>query len=340
MAGRKTLGGTLSGIQKASILMMSIDEDAASKIFSMMSEDEIKEISHTMSTLGTVEADVVDSLTHEFTENISTGGTVIGDLTSTQKLLAKALGNEKVSTIMEDISGPAGRTTWDKLNNVNEEVLASFLKNEYPQTTALVLTKIRPSQAARVLSVFPEEFAMEVLQRMITIEPVKREILSGIEKTLQAEFMSNLASTKQFDSYEMIAEIFNNLDRSTEAKFLETLEEKDADSAERIRELMFTFEDLMKIDAAGIQTLLRSVDKDKLAIALKGANEAIRDLFFTNMSERAAKILKEDMESTGPVRLKDVDEAQTAIVTTAKTLADSGEITIPEGDEAEEEMIY
>ncbi len=340
MSPKKDTDTKFNGTQKASIIMMSIDEDVATKVFSLMNEDEIKEISQTMSSLGTVDQSDVDDLMDEFSEQIGHGGSIIGDLDSTQKLLTKVLGAEKVATIMEDIAGPAGRNTWDKLNNVNEELLASFLKNEYPQTAALVLTKIRTSQAAKVLGVLPDSFSMEVIQRMLTIEPVKREVLADIEKTLQTEFMTNLASTKQFDSFEVMAEVFNNFDRNTENKFMELLESNDPDSAERIKELMFTFEDLVKIEAAGIQTLLRKADKDKLAIALKGSSDEIRDLFFTNMSERAAKIMKEDMESKGPVRMRDVDEAQMSVVTTAKEMADSGEIIIPEGNEEEEEMVY
>lgn len=340
MAPRKSADGKFNGVQKAAIVMMSLEESIASKVFSMMDEEEIKEISHVMSSLGTVPAETVDNLMVEFSEQMSTGGNVVGDLEHTKKLLSKILGPERVETLLDDLGGPIGRNTWDKLNNVNEEVLASFLKNEYPQTAALVLTKIRTSQAARVLSVLPDDFAMDVIQRMITIEPVKKEVLNDIEKTLQAEFMSNLASTKQFDSYEMIAEVFNNFDRNTENKFLEMLEKNDSESAERIRELMFTFEDLIKIDAAGIQTIIRSADKEKLTVALKGANDELRDLFFKNMSERAAKIMKEDMESKGPVRMRDVDEAQMSIVTTAKDLAESGEIIVPDGGEEEEEMIY
>ena len=339
MSQRKA-DGKHTGREKAAIIMMSLEEDVAAEIFALMTEEEIKEISQTMATLGAVEPKTVENLASEFADEMSHGGSFIGDLESTKKLLARALGDDKVESLMENIGGPIGRDTWDKLNNVNEEMLASYLKNEYPQTASLVLTKIRTSQAAKVLSVLPDDFAMDVIQRMITIEPVKKEVLLDIEKTLQAEFMTNLASTKQYDSYEMIAEVFNNFDRSTEQKFLEMLDSNDPEASERIRELMFTFDDLIKIDGAGIQTLIRNADKEKLAVALKGANDKIRELFFNNMSERAGKIMKEDMESKGPVRMRDVDEAQMAIVNLAKELDESGEIIIPEGDGEEEEMVY
>jgi flagellar motor switch protein FliG len=228
---------------------------------------------------------------------------------------------------------------WDKLANVNEVVLANYLKNEYPQTVAVVLSKIKPDHASRVLANLPENFAMEVIMRMLRMEAVQKEVIDDVERTLRNEFMSNLARSQGRDAHEMMAEIFNNLDRSTEDRFLQMLEDRNRDAAERIKQLMFTFEDLAKIDSAGIQTLLRAVDKDKLSIALKGASEAVRDLFFGNMSERAAKILREDMEAMGPVRLRDVEEAQVEMVVIAKDLAAKGEITIAEGD-GEDELVY
>jgi flagellar motor switch protein FliG len=190
-----------------------------------------------------------------------------------------------------------------------------------------------------VLAVFPEELAMEVVARMLTMESVKKEVLDGVEKTLRLEFMNNLAKTQRRDTHEIMAEIFNNFDRATEGKFMGVLEQKNAEAAEKIRALMFTFEDLKKIDPSGIQVMLRGVPKDKLALAMKGASETIKELFFKNMSERGAKLLREDMEAMGPVRLKDVDEAQMAIVQVAKDLAAKGEIVIG-GDSAEDQLVY
>jgi flagellar motor switch protein FliG len=340
MAGSKSSNSSYTGVQKASILLMTIDEDVASKVFSMMTEDEIRDISHSMSGLGKVDQGEVESLIKEFSEEISGGKNIIGDINNAHKILSKALGADKVASILGDISSPMGKDTWDKLNNVSEELLASYLKNEHPQTVALILSKIRTSHASKVLSIMPEEFTFEVIRRMINLEPVKREVLSDIEKILQMEFMANLSTKKESDGFELMAEIFNNFDRATESKFFDLLDKKEPALSEKIRELMFTFEDLLKIDGAGVQVILRNADKEKLPIALKGASEEIKDLFFKNMSERAVKILKEEIESLGPVRISDVDEAQMSIVNTAKKLADSGEITIPEGDEGEEQLIY
>ena len=263
----------------------------------------------------------------------------MGSFEQTQRLLASFLDPDKVDGLMEEIRGPAGRTMWDKLGNVSEGVLANYLKNEYPQTVAVVLSKVKPDHASRVLGALPEDFAMECVTRMLRMEPVQREILDKIEQTLRTEFMSNLARTSKRDSHEMMADIFNSFDRQTETRFISALEERNRDSAERIRALMFVFEDLSKLDPGGVQTLLRAVDKAQLGLALKGASEDLRNLFFSNMSERAARILREDMENMGPVRLRDVDQAQMAMVQSAKDLAQKGEIMLA-GSSGDDELIY
>jgi len=336
---QKTDFRSVSGSQKAAMLMLSLGEEHAMRIFQMLDEDEIKELSQAMANLGSVDSEMVERLFVEFTEKISATGSLHGTLESTERLLAKALPREQVDNILEEIRGPAGRTMWDKLGNVNEEVLANYLKNEYPQTVALVLSKVKADHAARVLEMLPEDFAVEVVMRMLRMEMVQKDILDGVEKTLRTEFMSNLARTNRRDPHEMMAEIFNNLDRANEGRFMTALEDRNRTSAEKIKALMFTFEDLTKLDPSGVQTLIRTVDKSKLGIALKGASDQLKDLFFSNMSERAGKILREDMESMGPVRLRDVDEAQSYLVNTAKELAAKGEIIIADA-KGEDELVY
>ena len=330
---------TLNGPEKAALLILSVGEDNAAKLFSLMDDDEIKEISQTMANLGTVSASLVERLFVDFADQISSTGSLVGSYESTERLLAKALDKSRVDNIMDEIRGPAGRTMWDKLGNVNEMVLANYLKNEYPQTVAVVMSKIRADHAARVLGQLPEAFAMEVVMRMLRMEAVQKEVLDDVERTLRTEFMSNLARTNRRDAHEMMAEIFNNLDRNTEARFITALEERNRDAAERIKALMFTFEDLAKLDPGAAQTLLRSFEKAKLPLALKGASEALRDLFFANMSERAGKMLREDMAAMGPVRLRDVDEAQMVMVNLAKELAARGEIVISD-KKGEDELVY
>ena len=329
----------LKGIERAAVLMLALGTDYGGPIWAQLGEDEVKELSAAIAHLGVVSAEVVERLFVNFTQQVSNVSTLYGSFETTERLLAAMLPGDRVSQIMEEIRGPAGRTMWDKLGNVNEEVLAAYLKNEYPQTVAVVLQKIRPEHAARVLAVLPNDFAMEVVMRMLRMEAVQKDILDKVEQTLRTEFMSNLARTSRRDSHEMMAEIFNSLDRASEERFLTALEERNVDSAEKIRALMFTFEDLSKLDPGGIQTLLRKVDKTQLAVALKGSSEALRKLFFDNMSERASKILKEDIAGMGPVRVRDVEEAQQGMVATAKALADAGEIMLVD-NKGEDELVY
>ena len=325
----------LRGRDKAAILMLLVGEEQCAKLFSRMHEDEIKEVSSAIALLGSVHASVVEQLCAEFTRDIGSHGSLVGSFETTERLLLASLPKDRAAQIMDEIRGPAGRTMWDKLGNVNEAVLANYLKNEYPQTVAVVLSKVKPDHAGRVLSLLPESFSIEVVMRMLRMESVQREVLDGVERTLRSEFMSNLARTSRRDSHEMMAEIFNSLDRQTETRFVGALEERNRESADKIKALMFTFDDLKRLTPVHIQVLLRNVEKDKLPVALKGASEAMRDLFFGNLSERAGRMLQDDIAALGPVKLRDVDEAQASIVQLAKQLASTGEIEIGEGGAAD-----
>src|SRR5580704_541377 len=238
----------LTGPERSAVLMLALGEEHAMQVWKMLDEDEVKEISQLMSTLGTVSSGLVEKLLVDFVSQMSATGSLMGSYESTERLISRFMPGDKVSQIMEEIRGPAGRTMWDKLANVNETVLANYLKNEYPQTVAVVLSKIKAEHSARVLAALPEDFALECVTRMLRMEPVQREILDKIEATLRSEFMTNLARTNRRDSHEIMAEIFNNLERSVEGKFMGALEERSPDAAERIRSLMFTFEDLSKLD--------------------------------------------------------------------------------------------
>ena len=328
----------LTGPEKAAVILLSLGEEHTA-LWERLEDDEIKEVSQAMAGLGTVTAATVEEILVEFVSGLGGNGSLMGSYDQTARLLASFMPADRVDALMEEIRGPAGRTMWDKLGNVNEAVLANYLKNEYPQTVAVVLSKVKPEHASRVLTALPEDFALECVQRMLRMEPVQRDILDKIEQTLRTEFMSNLARTSKRDSHELMAEIFNSFDRQTEARFIGALEERNRDAAERIRALMFVFEDLSKLDPGGVQTLLRAVEKDQLGLALKGASDTLREMFFANMSERASKIMREDMDSMGPVRLKDVDAAQMAMVQVAKDLAARGEIMLA-GQGGDDELIY
>jgi flagellar motor switch protein FliG len=215
----------MHGSEKAAVLLLALGEDSK-PVWDKLDDDELREISAAMSNLGPVKAETVEFLIKEFVNRLSGSGAVTGSYDQTHKLLLQFLPREKVDALMEELRGPAGRTMWDKLGNVNEIVLANYLKNEYPQTVGVVLSKIKGEHAAKVLSMLPENYAMEVVMRMLRMEAVQKDVLSDVERTLRTEFMSNLARTTRRDAHEMMAEIFNSLDRATESRFIAALEER------------------------------------------------------------------------------------------------------------------
>jgi flagellar motor switch protein FliG len=342
--GSNTPGGVkgprkVTGLDKAAIVLLVLGDRYGAPVWSALDDDEIRMVSQAMSQLGNLEASDVERIISEFISKMSVGGAITGDLDRTEILLGKLLPKDRAALIMEEIRGPGGRNMWQKLSNIQDQVLANFLKNEYPQTVAVILSKIRTDHAARVLGILPDDFALDVVMRMLKMEAVQKDVLDRIEETLRSEFIGNLSLTHRRDAHELMAEVFNSFDRQTEMRFLTALDEKNRDSSTRIRALMFTFDDLVKLDPQSIQILLRNTDKEVLAIALKGASEPVRNFFLGNMSTRAAKNLTEDMGGLGPLRLKQIDDAQSKMVATAKDLAGKGEIVITK-NRAEDELVY
>src|SRR5712672_4195964 len=271
--GNRPKSKPITGPKRAAILMLALGEQYGGKVWQLLDDDEVRELSMAMSNLGTVEADVVEDLLLEFVSRMSASGALMGNFDATERLLQQYLPPDRVNGIMDEIRGPAGRNMWEKLSNVQEEVLANYLKNEYPQTIAEVLAKLKPEHAARVLAILPEDMALDVVGRMLKMEAVQKEVIERVEQTLRTEFMSNLSQTRRRDAHEVMAEIFNNFDRQTETRFLTALEEQNRESAERIKTLMFTFDDLVNLDTGSAQTLLRHIDKDQLPTPLKAASD-------------------------------------------------------------------
>src|SRR6218665_1271651 len=272
----------LTGDEKAAVLLLALGPDYGRPILQELDDMEIRLLSRAMVPLGPITQEMLDDLLGEFVVSISANGTISGNSDTTQRLLLSFLPADRVYAIMEEIRGPAGRNMWEKLSNVQEDILATYLKNEYPQTIAVVLSKIDTEHASKVLAALPEDLAMDVVKRMLALDPVQKDILEKIETTLRTEFMSTLSHAKRRDSHEQMAEIFNSFDRQTEARFITSLEEADRDGADRIKSLMFTFEDLARLDSSAVQSLLAKMDKKDLALALKGANEQIKEFFFSN----------------------------------------------------------
>ncbi len=329
---------SLTGPQRAALFLLMLGEEHGRTIWALLDEEEVRTVSHAMVQLGTVDAKTVDRLIVDFIHRVS-NSSVSGSVERTEQLLMKVFPADQVATIMAEIYNTSGKRIWTRLSQIDAEILANYLRNEYPQTVAVVLSRVRPDHAARVLTMLPDDFAMDVVNRMLKLETVQKEALHHIEETLRLEFVGAVAQTSRRDAHEIMAEVFNAFDRQTETRFLSALDDVNREAAKRIRELMFTFEDLTKLDAGGMQTLIRSVERDVLSRALKGAPEPVRALFFSNMSQRAAKNLQDEMDGLGPIRLKEVDEAQLAMVNKAKELADSGEIMISKNN-ADDELVY
>lgn len=329
----------ISGVQKAAILMMALGEENCSKLFEQMHEEEIREVSSAMAQLGIVSSNLVEKICHEFSQGLGSAEGVVGDLESTEKLLKNALPASRAAAIMEEIRGPAGRTMWDKLGNVSESVLANYLKNEYPQTVAVILSRIKSSHAAKVLALFPEEFSLDIMMRMLKTETVQKNVIQSIEKTLRSEFISNIPRGINRNSHEVLADIFNNFDRRLENRFMSALEERSQIDAEQIKSLMFTFEELVNLSGEGLITLLNQLPRESLPLALKGASDRLRQAFLGAMSDRAGRILLDEIEDLGPVRVKDVDIAQNEILIIAKDLVDRVEIDLIDQEKPENEMI-
>ncbi len=330
----------LSGTQKAAIFLMAMGDTAAKEVFEKMDDDEVRQISLAMASLGVVDAHLVEQVLTEFSHRLTEPSSVRGSFESTEKFLAQVLPLARKNQIVEEMQGPAGRTMWDKLENVNEEVLAEYLKNEYPQTVAVILSRLQAAYAAKVMALLPENLVMDVVMRMLHLEKVEKEVLDEIEETIKTDFMATLTHHSVQDTTEGVADIFNNLDRHTENRLMTGLFERNREVAENIRAKMFTFEDLANIDYEALQKVLRAVDRHQIALALKGASEALKAVFLENMSENAGLMLMEDMDALGAVRVKEVDAAQSLIVETTKKMAEEGAIDITDSATTQaEEMI-
>ncbi|SFG76591.1 flagellar motor switch protein FliG [Methylobacterium gossipiicola] len=330
---------SMGGLQRAAALLLLLGETEGAPIWQMLEEEEVKKVSQAMVQLGSLEADTVEKLMIDFVARLSAGGGLSSNFERTEALLLKIFPQNQVSSIMAEIKGASGKRVWASLTQIDPEILASFLRNEYPQTVAVVLSRVRSDYAAKVLTILPEDFSIDVLNRMLCMETVQKEALRHIEETLRVEFVSTIAQTTRRDAHELMADVFNAFDRQTEGRFLAALDQANRGSAKKIRQLMFTFEDLLKLDPGSVQTLLRKTDTETLCKALKGANDRVRAFFLANMSTRAAKNITDEMSGLGPIRLKDVDESQSKMTELAKELAEKGEIMIAKAS-GEEELVY
>ena len=324
----------LSGIKKAAILLLTMDESLSKEVIKELEEDEIEAVGHEIARLRLVPHDVVSKVHEEFARKIDgRKKNIMGGESKFKILIEKSLGPEKAELFMGNMESRRGMPG-DFLRTADAKILANVLRGEHPQTIALVLSILSIKKARDMMTHLPEKIHRDVLSRMAYLEKVDKKIIEDVENVLKDQLeATGSVEGKQIGGVEMVAGILNQMDRQLESELLGKIEEEDSALAERIRRLMFTFEDLLKIDDRGMQTLLKEITSEEVALALKGASDDIKEKIFRNMSERAASILKEDLEAMGPSRVSDVERAQIKIAMIAKKLESEGKILLSKGDE-------
>ena len=317
----------IPGPVRAAVLLLALGEEKGAAIWQALSDDEARLVSSIMARLGPVRRETLLRVAADFMRQVSTD-TLTGGPEPTEKILLGTLPRTQAKLLIEDIRTPESPDIWQKLSFIKPEKLAAFIAQEYPQVSAVILSRVSPEQAARVLGRAPAALATEIIDRMLRLEAVSDEVMQGIEAELEREFAEPSRPASRRDPMDRVAQIFNALEKKTESRFLAALDSTNRGAAQKLRALMFSFDDLARMDANSTQTLLRSIERDLLVKALKGASKSMREFFFAQMSQRAARGFQDDMDVMGPVKLKDVDEAQRAIVNFAKDLAAKGEIIL------------
>lgn len=324
---------SLSGLQKAAILLISLGPEKSALIFKHLKEDEIEELTLEIANTRSITPSVKDEVVDEFyqvclaQQYIAEGG--IG---YAKELLEKALGDEQAVSVITKLTSSLQVKPFEFVRKTEPAQLLNFIQDEHPQTIALILSYLAPSQAAAVISSLPPDRQPDVAKRVATMDRTSPDIIKEVEKMLE----SKLASLVNQDytiigGVDQVVEILNTVDRGTEKHIMEILEIEEPELADEIRKKMFVFEDVLLLDDRAIQRVLRDVDNNDLALALKGTNEEVQNAIFNNLSKRLATMIKEDMEFMGPVRMKDVEEAQQKIVNVIRKLEDSAEIVISRG---------
>jgi flagellar motor switch protein FliG len=327
-----------TGPEKAAIFLMSLGEEGAAKILAEMEEREIQSIGNYMSTLGEVELSAVDEVSRDFYKSMAVGGGGLGisGLDFLRTTLMRALDPAKATEILNNITTPGEDLGGglDTVRMLEPKVIALFLANEHPQTAAIVLAHLEIGMAGATLREMPEESRMEVVYRLATLERVSPQILRELDQALQSEFRSSGAvSGSKMGGVEAASLIMGTIDRATESSILTAMDEVDPDLANEIRNLRFTYEDIRKIDDHGVQMMLKEISQEDLLISLKTASEELKEKIFTNMSERASTMLKEDLEAMGLTKVTEVERSQQKIVSVIKRLEDEGRIVVGGGGE-------
>ncbi|MFA7382653.1 MAG: flagellar motor switch protein FliG [Desulfurivibrionaceae bacterium] len=328
----KKSGESLTGPEKAAVFLLTVGEEFASQVFQRLDPEDIKQVGRQMARIDKVDKEDLTALVNEFKSDSGDTDIFLSGNELLESALKRAMSSDKAREILDEIRSDWKLTLFQKARKLEPKVLVNFLRNEHPQTVALVLSVLEPTQAAHVIMEFNEDVQVEVMMRMAELDKVSPEILVDVDRVLQDELLSVEGMEGQrLGGVAAVAEILNNADRGLEASILEGIEEQRETLADEIRRLMFVFEDLMGVDDRGIQAILKEVSTDDLKMALKVASEELRTKVFGCMSSRAVEMLKEDMEIMGPTRIKDVEAAQQAILKIAKRLEQEGKIQLTSG---------
>lgn len=328
----------LKGVDKAAILLMCLGNERGTSLMGKLDESEIFFATRALAGLGTVHANVVEDVITEFIEGMSSGSGMVGNYSAAEKLLSGLYDGDKVKEMMADVRGPLeGKNTWEQFSAMNEDTVANYLRSENPQTVAAILTVVKPEMTAKVLPLLGTDLMEDVVKRMIKIESVPRPVLTTIENTLQKEFITSAARRTGTDPTQRMADVFNKLDPEIFESLGEHLNSKMPEDLERIKQKMFTFEDLRRLDGQSLARVMRAVsDGNTLAVALKGTKPELRDYFLSTMPERSKKMLMEEIKALGSVRKREAQDAQGEMVDAAMELAAEGAIVLPAADEDDE----
>lgn len=324
---------TLTGKQKAAVLLISLGPDVAAQVYKHLTEEEIEQLTLEISSVQTVDAKKKEDIVEQFhqialaQDYISQGG--IG---YAKTILEKALGVEEASNIIGRLTSSLQVKPFDFARRADPGQILNFIQNEHPQTIALVLSYLDAEQAGQILSELPQQLQGDVARRIAVMDSTSPEIISQVEQILEKKLSATVTQDyTETGGIQAVVEVLNGVDRSTERTILDSLEIQDPNLAEEIKKRMFVFEDIVALDNRAVQRVVRDVDQDDLRLALKVSSEEVKDVVFNNMSDRMAQTFKEEMEFMGPVRLRDVEEAQTRVVSTIRHLEDIGEIIIARG---------
>jgi len=325
--------GKLTGPKKAAILLLALGEEGAAEVIKNLEDSEIQQVGYYMARFTDVAPEELDVVLEEYYQkNSGEGGSFLinasGDFV--KNTLAKALGSDRAKDLVDNLSANVEESALESLKWLDPKAIANFIMHEHPQTIALILAHLEdPEQTATVLKELPENLQADVVYRMAILESIQPGVVTEIDEVLSREMQAAGAmGTSKVGGIEAVAEMLNSLDKSTETRILATIEESNPDLAEQIRELMFTFEDMVLIDSRGMQLILKEMPQDQLTIALKTASEPIKELIFSSMSQRAAEMLREDLEVLGPVKVSDVEKAQQEMVKVSRRMEEEGKIVI------------